>query len=680
VIKFHLNEVIAVFTKASTQTGFLLAVLVLPMTTHAATESIDTYQSQRQAVKQEQASVAEAAGVSLMHVSKGTAYTTRMKGVPEELSSMVVYDEKSLAPLVKSLSPYYGFDGNQELRFVDKTTNEIDTVYIVRQYIHGIETTADLHLRVDNKTARLIRVDGWLYGGVGIESRSRVSKTAAIELVVEQVEKPHVLMASRNGLTSAPQKLKVKGVYEAVPLYRPFGEEQQPAIWWGIGVEVEPSEKQSDSEQLYEWFYVDPEGAVSPWVEGNSRAVGLTMVCNGAGTSVIFCHSGGTTIINTAGQCLDNALCGSASSPYRLAHDTAADVGAMWNDLYPGHNLIGANNQNYGGDLEIKINGSALGSNSGVYTALRIGPNHIRRAGMIIDGGTLKLDEVVAHEMGHGWHALKDFTSWATPTPSLTVKAQYEHNAVTEYIGDVNSIIFKNYNGPGSSPRFNQTPSFNTASGQNYAQQYNYSSLLGAYSDYQNARVGGHAFYELIQSSAVNFILASKLFFGAVDRMQDDDGNGFISFAEVRNSMMRYANQINTSNAVKSAIQDAWGDTGVGDASGISPDTGTATGPSGGGTSVPGPVTNFSFAYTIPCSNGWTHFDINYTSVPGATYYEYWYKGALDSNYKLRFSSNKNPAKAKVSAFGVDVKMKACNGVGCSSLSSLWRNASYFCW
>ncbi len=358
--------------------------------------------------------MAETAGVSVMHVDKGTAYTTRMIGVPAELSSVVIYDEKSLEPVLRSLPPYYGFNGNEELRLVGKTTNEIDTVYIVRQYINGIETSADLRLRVDNTSARLIRVDGWLYGGVGVELKSRVSEAAAIDLVVEQIEKRPALMANRSESNSTAQNLKNKHAHQVVPLYRPFGEERQLSLWWGVGiaVEIDTPERHLDGEEPYEWFYVDPEGKVSPWREGNTRA-GPTMVCNGAGTSGIRCQQGGITVINAAGQCLNSSLCGSASSPYRIAYDTAAKVEAMWNDLYPGQNFIGDNNLTYGGDLEIKINGSALGTASGWYEAHIYGPNLNRKAGIIIDGGAPNLDEVVAHEMGHGWNALKN---WVFPS------------------------------------------------------------------------------------------------------------------------------------------------------------------------------------------------------------------------------------------------------------------------
>ena len=68
--------------------------------------------------------------------------------------------------------------------------------------------------------------------------------------------------------TRAVQTIRIDGNREALPLYRESGESRELVLWWGIGIELEAHAGQTDSEEIYEWFFVDPAGSVSPWVEG----------------------------------------------------------------------------------------------------------------------------------------------------------------------------------------------------------------------------------------------------------------------------------------------------------------------------------------------------------------------------------------------------------------------------
>ena len=234
----------------------------------AAEEASDVDQLQFQIAKEDQARIAKAGGVDLLHSDVGSSYATRMRGVPTEISSILVYDESYLEPVLQSLLPYYGFTGSEELRLVDKVTNEKDVVYVARQYINGIETPARLRIRVDNSTSQVIRVNGWVYSSLGLESKSRISERAAIELVIDHLESLNPSSTIHDESTRAVQTIRIDGNREALPLYRESGESRELVLWWGIGIELEAHAGQTDSEEIYEWFFVDPAGSVSPWVEG----------------------------------------------------------------------------------------------------------------------------------------------------------------------------------------------------------------------------------------------------------------------------------------------------------------------------------------------------------------------------------------------------------------------------
>lgn len=253
--------------------GLSLAALI-PLSSIGS--ELDAQKANQLAIEETQR-LAKSSGAKLTIIDHGRSHTTSMLQPPAAISAMIVYDEKGIDILLDALLPYYGFTGNEELRYVEKIANNGQTVYLVQQFIDSIETTAYIRIRVDDATARVTAIRGYLYNSKGLEKQHHMTNQTAVVQVVDHVQKLRNGKSATNdeGRLSTVTGVsmtahKISGNHQSMPLYRNFGDVNELRAWWGVGIELEEPVKIPNGEVLYDWYLVDPEGNVMPWIDGDT--------------------------------------------------------------------------------------------------------------------------------------------------------------------------------------------------------------------------------------------------------------------------------------------------------------------------------------------------------------------------------------------------------------------------
>ena len=309
-----------------------------------------------------------------------------------------------------------------------------------------------------------------------------------------------------------------------------------------------------------------------------------------------------------------------------------------------------------------------------VYISHVMGRNQIRRAVMVVDdaGGIPpeQLKRVIAHEMGHAYHADQSFSTYQLNDTGIgTRRTRHEQKAVKESIADINEIIFTNYTGSGFSVPSNFSP---VSVAGDYSNQFDYGDISGAKNPYVNGQVGGHAFYELVQF--VGFERAARIFLISISYLQDDDRNNQLSFMELRQAMIDAAKAMELPAATINAVNDSWNDVGVG-------------GPSQGATvqpvttppprQAPPAPASVSVSLSVPCQFPWTGYLISYGRSSGATFYEVYHRFG-SGPWQLTGFTTSNPETFWTTG-NAQVTIRACNAAGCSRLSDDVENAPNKC-
>lgn len=573
-----------------------------------------------------------------------------------KLEGKMINDQRDIADAFDELRANH--DSAPDFRFLHKRGN----VYTFVQWINGIQSTNRIYVHVDGTDQTVTRVKGNVVSRPMPEPKHKFNGQNAINMTLKHIRKG----GERPFGESHP--VVRDGNHQAFLIYR--GDE----VWHGVGIEIDHP-RMNEAPEVFgvEWYWIDPEGTVTPWLEGGEVHTSIE-VCDGSSTSIAFCSDASTpTVINHAGQCQAGYNCSGTNNEYQAPYDTTEEVEDMWEDLRDSTNCcdVGENNQHYGGDIEINVDGDT-GTAAAKYIAHRMGPNQIRRAVMVIDSDFAgnQIAEITAHELGHAYHAKESWGTFSLNAGSGGTLAQRrEHRAVLEAIADINSVIFQNYTGSG----FAVPPDYDPVStAGDYSDQFDYSDISAGRDDYQNGQVGGHAFYELAQ--AVGLELASKIFLLGVNHMADDNSNGKVSFLEMRQGQLDAANALNLSTAEINAVKDAWNDVDVG-AAGTGPQIQPpTTTPPSGSPSSPGSV---SISLTNNCLWPWTGYSLSWSNVAGATYYDVFHKFGAGA-WQLTGSTTNNPESFWTTG-DATVTVRACNSSGCSALSNDTESATNNC-
>src|SRR5690606_16828496 len=118
-------------------------------------------------------------------------------------------------------------------------------------------------------------------------------------------------------------------------------------------------------------------------------------------------------------------------------------VQQMWDDVTGTTTNVGQVNSDYGGTVDINVGGDTDGA-QGVTTTVT-GSN---KATIILSEGAATSSTTLSHEMGHLAHARYSRSTWDLGASGLPRATQMEHAAVVEYLGEVNKVIYAQYNGP----------------------------------------------------------------------------------------------------------------------------------------------------------------------------------------------------------------------------------------
>lgn len=419
---------------------------------------------------------------------------------------------------------------------------------------------------------------------------------------------------------------------------------QYDVLYWRIGIELNAPITVGSAVLWHEYFLVDQEGAVTSALQISSTPIDI-IVCEGTGTCANLVLT--DLVIDAVGTCQSGYDCSGTTNKYQVPWDTAHEVEDMWENLLNdvGCCNVGKVNVLNGEVTEINVGGSTGGA-PGTYTTGDILGLPNTRYGYITLDDTISgyAPIVTAHEMGHAFHALKSFsTRGVSDTVPGTNAEKRDYHAVSEALAEINSVIYENYQG---NETFDNPPDWTTYGGHDYSVEFDYGDLSYNNTDYKNARVAGHAFYEFAEAIG-DFATAAKVFVKSFNYLEDGDENYRLSFAEMRQAQVDAAAALGMSTNVKNALKNAWESVGVG--SGAKPNTPTSVSLSNKG-----------------CSGGYGYF-VYFNEVPNADEYEVWENDG--SGWDEVDDTTSSPADV-TSTTDATVRIRACNNLGCSAYSA----------
>ena len=527
----------------------------------------------------------------------------------------------------------------ETIRFRESGPN----VYHGDLYVHGIRVKGrSISIEVDPQTKKIkkFRAPSVRFG---FEQQEALLEGAAFALLKEHL--------ADNASFRVGNESRGEKVYVIDP--QQTDEETKYRIWWKFWVPRSEKLDIGAPFDTHDYFYVSPEGKVESAVR--SRHAATARVCDGTvpGASTACIYATTPLVIDTNGNCQPGYSCGS-STIYRRAYDTALETVEMIEDVRgaPGCCDIGDNNTILGGNIDIQVVSPGEAGGSASYSSHETAS----LATLRIEEDVFDVEGVTSHEVGHGYHELKNPGSyWNVNGNAVELD---EADAVIEFVGEAVGTIKKNYNGPGANPKFDANPDWVTVTGYDYEQQFDHSQMTGA-NPYADARVGGHALYELAQ--AVGLQAAAKVFLDSIENIDTNDEA--VAFEDIREAMVN-----STTNAtIKAAIEAAWDDVGV---------SAPAGGGSGGGSSGAPAKPTGGVAVPIACPYGVTITSATWNSVSGASHYDLRVTGGGITNYAT-VTENNDLIYHTVSG---TLYVSACNIINqCSSELAIPVNTAIYC-
>lgn len=564
----------------------------------------------------------------------------------------LVYSEKDLPAVVEKLAPIIPLIGSEQFVFRSKRVSADTVVYDMHQTINGLYVLGrNLRIFFDRNTNQVVDILSSAAPDKGYSSKHRLSQDQAIAKAINGSS--HLNIKDDNAIETDSTL-----VYQ----WQGNGHDIELGLYWAVSIMV-------DGHAL-DIMLVAEDGTV----RSTRQVVPLKAEVCSESNAMQGMHCTSPTI-NPDGTCnvSPSSICSQPN--VRDPYDTTLANGAMWDDLLSsGCCEIGVGGEQtiiYDSDFAVRFPDSSGGEPAFVVSSVGAPGSGI---GIRIPVETIVInknssigssEEAISHELGHALHYHLARDAFLTDN-SATPEVQFEHHSVREGIADINAIIFENYQ---QSPPFN-FPNWEIV-GRVLSEQATYPNDMewpnGSLHD--SGRILGHAFYELVSNNnGVDFRTAATLFYRSLEVLSDLDSNLGISFDEVRAAMVRVGNA-----SQDAAINEAFADAGVAPVSDGSSGGGSG-GSNNGALSAPGNVSGYLINSCT--ENFTTTYNINWSSVSGATFYHVYY--FWNGTYTYAGSTTQT-SQSIYTRINTHAKIQACNANGCSAISSDSFTTHYLC-
>jgi hypothetical protein len=179
--------------------------------------------------------------------------TRMLTRLPEELESLIVNDHRDLDERLPELAPNqatsFRFEYKSQQTSYQMTPGPF-VVYQYRQWIHDVATERMVEFYVDVSTRRLAHVYGTIRMDSDIPVDPKMDEETAVATAVAHI---------RNGGERARYDVRIdhSAPSETMKYLR------DGVLWWGVAF---PLEARAYDGATQEWFWVDPEAEVSPYM------------------------------------------------------------------------------------------------------------------------------------------------------------------------------------------------------------------------------------------------------------------------------------------------------------------------------------------------------------------------------------------------------------------------------
>jgi hypothetical protein len=623
----------------------VVGALVVSQTVFAqAGLAVDDSDLQLATVREEQLGLATRAGVVLFTRDEGLKSVSRIATVPAEMQSFFVANEGDLVPHIPELYPYFGFTGSETLQFTERRTSlDGSNIFEFQQYIDGIPVAMYVDVWVNPKTLLVDRINGYAAIDRGFERTPEVPEETAIALVMQYIGRDRNYEQESSRLVTDTQVT-----------YQSWGEDGALTAIWEVKLSMDNGRGLEPAES----FLVSNKGEVISTTSTSNATSSVRACVRGMSPTSDWCGSAGggsnPVVIESDGSCQVGDC-----SAYQPAYDIVEGVQVMWEDIVPGTICcsVGDNNSNNGSTVDL-----VLGYDLPAPTVAQYKVQQSPAYGVIlVEPGYETSIGHIAHEMGHAVHRWGVGNAYFVNPSTSPPRLYREHMATKEFIADMSAIIFQNYRGPTAVPKFETSADWVTPAGWDISDPVTIDEFrdLGPESYYyENARIGGHAIYELATNPSIGPELAANLFYRGIANLGDKDGDAYITFSDVRVAMIEVAATVGTAQA--NAVRDAWDTVGVGDYNTAIPKDTAPTG-------APSTPTSF-LVFDDGCYSGLSYSYVSYGTVSGADFYRFW--GSVDGGFTWNYGGISGSNPQRVWATGAAKwRVSACNEDGCSIAS-----------
>lgn len=200
----------------------------------------------------------------------------RFKAIPDELHGVIINDHRDISAFFDAKSAQH--ESAPDIRFLRRDGGN----YVFQQWINGVPSDNEVHvfMREDRTISRMAgKIDRRQYP----EPIHKLSEAKAIQKVLLHIRKGGERMFSEN------VPVVEKGYHHSMILYR----DARP--WRAVAIEVDhPRSGDEPGVWDHEWYLVNPDGDVMPWIEGGTIPASDIEVCDGDGEPIPFCSDSST--------------------------------------------------------------------------------------------------------------------------------------------------------------------------------------------------------------------------------------------------------------------------------------------------------------------------------------------------------------------------------------------------
>lgn len=179
--------------------------------------------------------------------------TRMLSSLPEDLKSLIVNDHRDLDERLPELAPNQATSFRFEYKS-RKTAYKMKPgpflVYRYRQWIHDVATERVLEFYVEISTRRLAHVHGRIRLDSDIPVDPEMDEETAVATAVAHIRKGGERARHDVRIDYSTPSETMKYLRDGV-------------LWWGVAF---PLEARASDGATQEWFWVDPEGEVSPYM------------------------------------------------------------------------------------------------------------------------------------------------------------------------------------------------------------------------------------------------------------------------------------------------------------------------------------------------------------------------------------------------------------------------------